>query len=344
MNIYDFKQIRDSSIDWNQFKDKTVLITGANGILPAYMVESLLLINNTLLKGTPCKVIGLCRNKHNAHQRFKDYLSDKNLKIIYQDVSNEIKIKEKIDFIIHAASPASPKHYNNNAKNVILPNVLGTINTLELAKDNNLKGYLYLSSVDVYGQIDDGNVFTETEYGFLDPTSVRSCYAESKRIGENLCVSYGNQYNIPVKIVRPSHTYGPGMKLDDGRVFADFVKNIVNNENIEMKSDGSARRPFCYLSDATIAFFIVLLNGKLNNAYNVSNSKTIISIKNLATKLVSLFPDKGLEVIFTKHDKDYLESPVKGNIVDTTKLEELGWKPSVSLEEGFKRTIESYMN
>ena len=342
MILEDFNQIKNSSIDWNRFANKTILITGANGFLPAYMVETLLLLNNDILKYSPCKVIALVRNEKHTKERFSNYLSDENLKIIVQDVANQININEKIDYIIHAASPASPKYYNIDPVGVIMPNVLGTKNTLELARKNNIEGYLYFSSGEVYGQLNDGEVINEDKYGYLDPTTVRACYGESKRMGENLCVSYGHQYNIPVKIVRPFHTYGPGMKLDDGRVFADFVKNIVNNEDIEMKSDGSATRAFCYLADATVGFFKILLEGKNNNAYNLANSNGVISIKDLATELVNMFPEKGLKAIFAEQNKDYLQSPVKGNSVDTSKLESLDWKATTTIRDGFKKTIRSY--
>ena len=342
MIVEDFNQIKNSSIDWNRFANKTILITGANGFLPAYMVETLLLLNNDILKYSPCKVIALVRNEKHIKERFSNYLSDENLKIIVQDVANQININEKIDYIIHAASPASPKYYNIDPVGVIMPNVLGTKNTLELARKNNIEGYLYFSSGEVYGQLNDGEVINEDKYGYLDPTTVRACYGESKRMGENLCVSYGHQYNIPVKIVRPFHTYGPGMKLDDGRVFADFVKNIVNNEDIEMKSDGSATRAFCYLADATVGFFKILLEGKNNNAYNLANSNGVISIKDLATELVNMFPEKGLKAIFAEQNKDYLQSPIKGNSVDTSKLESLDWKATTTIKDGFKKTIRSY--
>ncbi len=342
MIVEDFNQIKNSSIDWNRFENKTILITGANGFLPAYMVEILLLLNNDILKYSPCKVIALVRNEKHTKERFSNYLSDENLKIIVQDVANEINLIEKIDYIVHAASPASPKYYNIDPVGVIMPNVLGTKNTLELARKNNIEGYLYFSSGEVYGQLNDGEVINEDKYGYLDPTTVRACYGESKRMGENLCVSYGHQYNIPVKIVRPFHTYGPGMKLDDGRVFADFVKNIVNNEDIEMKSDGSATRAFCYLADATVGFFKILLEGKNNNAYNLANSNGVISIKDLATELVNMFPEKGLKAIFAEQNKDYLQSPVKGNSVDTSKLESLDWKATTTIKDGFKKTIRSY--
>jgi len=343
MILEDLNQIKSSSIDWKKFENKTVLITGANGFLPAYMVETLLLLNKDILQNFPCKVIALVRNEKHTEERYKEYLDDRNFEIIIQDVVSEIKINKTIDYIIHAASPASPKYYNIDPVGVIMPNVLGTKNTLELAQENSVEGYLYFSSGEVYGQLNDGEVVNEDKYGYLDPTTVRACYGESKRMGENLCVSYGHQYNLPVKIVRPFHTYGPGMKLDDGRVFADFVKNIVYNENIEMKSDGSATRAFCYLSDATIAFFKILLDGEKNSAYNMANSEEIISIKELALMLVSMFPEKKLKAVFTEQNKDYLQSPVKGNSVDTAKLEKLGWKPKVSIKEGFKKTLRSYL-
>lgn len=342
MNTKDFNQIKSSSIDWKRFENKTVLITGANGFLPAYMVETLLLLNKDILQNFPCKIIALVRNEKHTQERFKDYLDDKNFEVIIQDVANEININQKIDYIVHAASPASPKYYNIDPVGVIMPNILGTKNTLELGRKNNIEGYLYFSSGEVYGQLDDGEMITENNYGYLDPTSIRACYGESKRMGENLCVSYGHQYNIPVKIVRPFHTYGPGMKLDDGRVFADFVKNIVNNENIEMKSDGSAMRPFCYLADATIAFFTVLLNGENGQAYNVSNPHQIISIKDLANILVNLFPENGLKAIFKAQDNDYMQSPIKGHTPSIEKINSLGWNPTTTIQDGFYKTIRSY--
>ncbi|MBE3609024.1 NAD-dependent epimerase/dehydratase family protein [Campylobacter californiensis] len=343
MILDDFYQIKNASINWAELADKIVLVTGANGFLPAYMVETLLLLNHDILKKYPCKIIALVRNEEHAKCRFLNYLNDMNFSIIVQDVVDKINIADKIDYIIHAASPASPKYYSIDPVGVIMPNIFGTKNTLDLAREKQVKKYLYFSSGEVYGRLDDKEAIKEDCYGYLDPATIRACYGESKRMGENLCVSYGHQYGIPIKIARPFHTYGPGMKLNDGRVFADFVKNIVHNENIEIKSDGSAKRPFCYLSDATIAFFKIILDDGEDNVYNVANPNATVSIKELATMLVNMFPEKKLKAIFVEKDKNYLQSPVRESVVDISRLEKLGWKPSVSIEDGFMKTIRSYL-
>jgi len=339
----DFEQILKSNIDFNQFANKTIFITGANGFLPAYMVETLLLLNKTLLINKKCKVIALARNEKHALSRFKDYLKEDDLEIIVQDVAEELNTNQKIDYIVHAASPASPKHYSADPIGVIMPNVIGTKNTLELAKRNSAQGYLYFSSSEIYGRFDKKQIIDEDTYGCIDPTELRNCYAQSKKMGENICISYAHQHNIPIRIVRPFHVYGPGMKLDDGRVFADFVKNIINNEDITLTSDGSAKRYFCYLSDATIYFFKVLLHGENKNAYNVANIKSKISIKDLAELLIKMYPEKKLKIVFKEKPKNYLPSYIEEMTISTQKLEDLcGSVEQTSIAEGFRKTIGSY--
>ena len=153
-----------------------------------------------------------------------------------------------------------------------------------------------------------------------------------------MCVSWFRQYGVPASIVRPFHTYGPGMRLDDGRVFADFVADIVHGRDLVVKSDGSARRPFCYLSDAVGGFFTVLLKGEPGEAYNVGNDRSEISIRGLAELLVSLFPDKGLRVRI----EGYQETSVVRVCPDISRIRGLGWNPGTSLEQGFLRTVWSY--
>lgn len=340
----DLEFIINSPLNWEALEGKTVIITGANGFLPAYMVETILFLNETKFT-LPARIIGLVRNIEKAKQRFRFYAERKDLELIQADVYEPFEYKSPINFIIHAASQASPKYYGIDPVGTLLPNTIGTNNLLQLALKNPVESFLFFSSGEVYGEVDADQIPTkETDYGFLDPTIVRSCYGESKRMGETMCVSYHHQFNVPVKIVRPFHTYGPGMQLDDGRVFADFVADIVNDKDIVMKSDGSAIRAFCYLADAILGFLTVLLKGENGEAYNVGNPMGESSIKGLAYTLIDLFPEKKLKVIETQKstDNNYLKSNISRNCPDITKIKNLGWAPYYSVPEGFRRTIQSY--
>jgi nucleoside-diphosphate-sugar epimerase len=341
----DLQSIYNSDIDWSSFYNKTILITGANGFLPAYLVESLLYLNFIDPKNN-VKVVALVRSLKNAYSRFSEYVNNPHLEFLEQDVCEPILKKMNVDYVIHAASQASPKFYGVDPVGTLSANVIGTINLLNFSKLNNVKSFLYFSSSEVYGELSSSQMpAKEDVFGHINPTNVRSCYAESKRMGENICVSYHHQYNVPVKIVRPFHTYGPGMKLDDGRVYADFVSDILNNKDICMLSDGSATRAFCYLTDATIGFLKVLIEGTNGEAYNVGNPNEEYSILELAEIIVNIYPEKKLKVnkLIKKEDNNYLKSLVNRNSPDISKINRLlNWEPNVKSEIGFKRVIESF--
>ncbi len=335
----DIHNILKTSIKWELFRGSTVLISGASGCLPGYLVETLLKLD---AQGFNIKVLALVRNRGKARARFKNYLNNKNLFFINQDVTLPVKYHGKIDYIIHAASQASPKYYQVDPVGTLTSNTMGTYQLLQLAVAKKVKVFLFFSSGEVYGREDQKRT-KETDYGYLDPLDVRSCYAESKRAGETMCISFLAQYKVPVKIIRPFHTFGPGIGLNDGRVFADFIANIIRNENIVMKSDGLSERSFCYLADATVAFFLVLLEGKIGEAYNVGREKPI-SIIELAKLVVGLFPEKGLKVISRKRVESdrYIESRFLHIAPDISKIKMLGWQPKYSISEAFKRTILSF--
>lgn len=341
--LEDLDYILSSNVCFERFRNKTILITGANGLLASYIVYTFLRVNEK--KNINCKVLGLVRNKEKSIKKFGELLNRSDFELVVSDVSELTNIDEKIDFIIHAASQASPIFYKVDPVGTINSNVLGTNNLLKIAKEKQVEGFLYISSGEVYGIVDtkDGDV-KEEDFGYIDPTNVRSCYAESKRLGETYCVAWSAQHNIPCKIVRPFHTYGPGIKFNDGRVFADFVSNVVNGKDIVMKSDGSSRRTFCYISDAIIGFLKVLLDGEIGQAYNIANTKGDISILELAQMLCELFKEKGLKVIRLKENdnKDYMNSPIKSSKPNINKAKMIGWNPNITLQEGFYRTIISY--
>jgi len=337
----DIEEVVQSNIPWDKFKNKHILITGANGFLPAYLVYSLLEAN--LFHKLNLRVTALVRNLAKAKIKFTDFIDNSHLVLLHQDVNERLENKG-YNFIIHAASQASPKFYSTDPVGTLKPNIIGTSNLLDLAIEAKVDGFLYFSSSEVYGQIPDSeNPIQEDQFGYLDPAKVRSCYAESKRMGETLCVSYFHQYAVPVKIVRPFHTYGPGMDLNDGRVYADFVRNIIQNKNITLNSDGSAKRAFCYITDATIGFFLTLLNGNTGESYNIGNPDQEYSIKNLAETLVDLYPEKNLQVtVNSEPDINYVHSKVNRNCPNCTKAASLGWKATTTIQDGFQRTINSY--
>lgn len=341
----DIEKICNEKLDWMKFKNKTVLVSGAYGMLPSYMVFTLIRLNETI-PNMNVKIIVLVRNEKKLTDRFGEYINKPYFQTIIGDIKESQKIDEKIDFIIHGASPASSQYYRTSPVDVILPNMLGTYNLLELAKKNRVDSFLFFSSGEVYGSVIK-NVVSEHDMGPVDPMDVRSCYSESKRMGETLCKCYAHQYGLNIKVARPAHTYGPTMDIEnDERVFAEFVANAVKGKDIIMKSDGSAERTFCYIVDATIAFFTIMLKGENGEAYNVVNKNATVSIKELGEIVASLSYSKGSRVIteLRKNDDTYLENKHKRHsTMSTSKLEALGWCCNYSITQGFARTIKSFI-
>jgi UDP-glucuronate decarboxylase len=339
----DIENIIKEPLNWDELQGTTVLISGAAGFIPSYIVEVILFLNETRFKNKT-KILALVRDIKRAQKKFEHHKASKDLIFIKQDISVPFDISEKIDYIIHAASQASPKYYGIDPVGTLNANVLGTSYLLELARKNKIRKFIFFSSGAVYGTHDDTTLnIDETYTGRVDITHLGSCYDESKRMGENMCICYSHQYGCNVNMLRLSHTYGPGVNLDDGRVFGDFVRDIINNRNIILNSDGSAKRSFCYISDMVIAFFMILFKGENKQAYNIA-SKEETSILELAKVLIGLYPQKNLNVEFAKgvFIEGYIRSTSSRASYNINKIEALGWKQKINLKTGFKRMIESY--
>jgi len=334
----DIETIIHTALPWKKLEGKSFVISGAGGMLPSYMVYTLLKLNQKFSK--KIKIYALVRKNNNL----KKIPKNNNLKIIKTDLDEKIKINGNVDYIIHAASKASPKYFKKDPVGTILPNIIGTNNLLELAKRKTIKDFLYFSSGEIYGKISN-EIIKEDSFGKIDPLEIRSCYAESKKMAENMCLAWSIQHKIPIKIGRIFHSYGPGMQLDDGRVFADFVSNVVNNQDIVIKSNGKAKRPFCYITDTIIALFTILLKGKNANAYNIANPKCIVSMNELARIISKSILENKIKVVKEKRTKDdnYIQTKINIQRPDITKIMGLGWNPNVTIEEGFLRTIKSYL-
>lgn len=310
--------------------------------MPSYLLETLLYLNDTAHAGI--HTISLVRNREKAMRRLGHLINRRDMTLLVQDVQDAYNGPQSVDFVIHAAGQASPKYYGTDPVGTFATSVFGTWRMLELAKVAQSKAFLFLSSGEVYGRVQDpATPVHETCFGPVDPLIVRSCYAEGKRAGETLCASWYSQYGVPTKVVRLSHTYGPRMDLDDGRVFADFVADLVARRDIVLKSDGSARRPFCYLADSTAGIFTVLLRGSDGEAYNLG-AESEISILELAELLCRLFPERNCKVVRRERvaGDPYVSSSNCGGHFDLSKIKSIGWQPTTSVEEGFRRTVQSY--
>lgn len=342
VTLEDLADIASASLPWQKLAGTTVLITGAGGFLPAYLVETLLYLNEHVLHA-PAKVVAIVRNRIRGEERFRAYLGRPDLELSVQDISTPLAYRGPFQFVIHAASQASPVYYSVDPVGTLAANVLGTFHLLTAAQAQpDMRGFLYFSSGEVYGNVTHGQKPTaEHDFGITDCTELRACYGESKRMAENMCVSWAHQYKIPTRIVRPFHTYGPGMRLDDGRVFADFVRDLLSGGPIVMHSEGLARRTFCYLADATLGFFTVLLTGGNGEAYNVSNPAGECSIAELADRLATEFSTT-VDRRFRASESAYATSTIHSTVPDIQKLQNLGWSPRRGIEDGFRRTVESY--
>ena len=334
----DTEQIIQENDGLKELYDKTVMVTGASGMIGSYFIYTLFKLNENY--NANIKIVPLVRDLKKLNDKI---ISNENISPIIQDVTEKISYDETIDYIVHAASPASPKIMKEKPVETNFANTLGTANTLLLAKECNAKGYLFISSREIYGEpINNEKYFTEDSFGFVDHLIPRNAYAEGKKAAENMCIGFNEEYGLNTKIVRLAHTYGPGMSVDDGRVQADFLKNIINDEDIELNSDGSSVRTYTYISDAISAMFKILLKGK-NTVYNISDERNEVSVKELAETMASIYPEKKLKIKFNikneNHNQGY--APFKLGILSSAKIrKEFDWNAKYSVKEGFKRTLE----
>lgn len=342
----DITHVLSEDLPWDLLAGKCIAITGANGMLASFLTETLLHLNDRL--SSPMKVVGLVRNINKARARFS--ACDDNGRLVLREWNvDDVDINvPECNILIHAAS--IPRPDDRHPVDVIAPNVIGTRNLLEYArcKCSAFDQFIFFSSGAVYG---DGFVseerIGEDRYFPINQLNPVSCYAESKRMGENICVSYMRQFGINVRMLRYFHTYGPGMDLgNDPRSFVDFINRVVKGRDIELMSDGGMKRCFCYVSDATIALFRVLFYGSSGEAYNIANDSGYMSIYELARLIARLGGDRSRVVVNGTMHRDVHEGYApQGHTArpDLSKMMSLGYVPSVSPEKGFKKVLDSIM-
>jgi nucleoside-diphosphate-sugar epimerase len=313
-------------------------------LVASYLVEALL-FRNERREGPRIQVIAAVRDPDAARERFAAYAGRSDLDIVHHDAGEPFRYGNTIDYVVHAAGNATPSSFGLDPIGTYTPNVIGTHHLLERAKGDGARGVLFLSSGAVHGALSPHSPPPgEDVYGVVDPLDARASYAESKRMGETICRSWWTQFGVPTRIARLSHTYGPGLRRTDERSFAQFVFCAVDGRDIALNSDGSAIRPFCYLADATVALLLVLLSGKAGEAYIVGNPSASCSIRELAELVAGMAP-RAITVrqIAEPPPPSYLPNRDPIHSLNISKIRELGWRPTTTLHDGFKRTIETYL-
>lgn len=317
-------------LPWEKLKDKTVLLTGATGLIGTFLSDVLRYRNEHLSWNT--KIFAVSRHAAAAREAFEPIRWDVNEPLERQDVHP--------DFIVHAASNTHPLQYAADSVGSLLTNLLGTRHLLELARQSGTERVVFLSSVEIYGQaLSEKQIFSEETCGFIDCNQVRACYPEGKRAGEALCQAYRSQYGLDIVLPRLSRTYGPTMKLDDSKAMSQFLKNGVRGEDIVLKSEGLQRYSYCYVKDAVAGILYAWLVGQDGEAYNVSDDmEEVISLRQIAQIIASA---SGTRVVFDLPDEKEAKgfSKVTTCVMSNTKLHALGWRPMDTLATGLEKTL-----
>lgn len=329
----DLKYIANYSLPYEEMKETTVLVTGATGLIGVSIVRALVAIGDI-------KVIAHVRNREKAEEIYGALLQ-KNVELYVDDITKEINVSEDIDYIFHCASITTSKTMIEKPVETICTSVEGTKNILELAKNKKSKSVIYVSSMEMYGAFNNLNHdVTEKDLGYVDNLKIRSNYPESKRLCENMCIAYMSEYNIPVKIARLAQTFGAGILPGENRVFAQFAKSAIKGKDIVLHTRGMSEGNYCYTRDCITGLLTILLKGKNGEAYNVSNPESHITIADMAYMVADKIAEGKIKVVFDipSENKFGYAADTKMKL-NSSKLQALGWKPEIGLEEAYKRMI-----
>lgn len=340
----DFGIIESSYQDvLNELKGARIIVTGSYGMITSYLCNFLIDISEKY-------ELTLClqgRNSHKLNDKYGSFVPSGRVILSNFDFENGVFPDFAPDYIIHAASAASTKFFNECPVDVMRPNIIGTWNLLNFAKDKNVKKFLFFSSNSIYGE---GGIskseLSEIDYGIVDPLSDRACYIESKRVSEQMCRSFFRQYNVPTSVVRICHTYGPTFDLNDTRIIPRTVKKILNNEDVIIYRDPDSVVQYTYIADMISAFLIVLVKGENGEAYNCGGDE-IVKMDDVIEWMIHADSRIKSKLVEKEIDGNYNFAKGKGvnfKKISNSKLKSLGWKNMFTNKDGFTRTVRHYLN
>ena len=318
----------------NKLSGKNILISGGAGFLGTYFVQVINKLNERKFK-KPCKVHIIDRFIDKEKKKFLN--KNKNFSFTEKDVSKHLSIKNKFDYIIHAAGIPTPSEYKIKPIETLDVSYFGTRYLLDIAKKMNAK-FIFFSSSEIYGNPDKKHIPTPESYrGYVATTGGRSCYDEGKRIGETLSFAFHEHFGIHTNCIRPFNVYGPGMLQSDQRVLPNFALNILKNKPLKVFQPGTQTRTYCYVTDAMIGFFLVLLNGLPGEIYNIGTGSPEITVLDLV-KRVDKNINKKINYQVIEYPDDYPDEEPQRRCPDLRKSRiQLGYKPNQNINNGLKK-------